>query len=139
MTADPADRSVGRFAVSASEEEVTRFVEALPGRSPSRNAVSAVPSTFPVAWLGRSDIRTALRSTLASLPGAKELVPVHLSQTITYDCALALGVSYWLDLRIFAPDDRGTLRVEALIFDAEQKRQARLLATLALVSAEPRA
>lgn len=137
MAADPVNHLVGRFAVSASRQAAAGFARTLLAGDAMPGAPYAIPTTFPIAWLGQEDIRTALRKALAALPGAESLAPVHLSQSIAYDRPLVPDHPYWLDLRLSDPDDRNVVRIEANILDAHQDRQARLSATLALVPIAP--
>lgn len=134
MPADPATRSLGRFAVSATGAEARRFGAAVPGAAAPADA-GTLPLVYPVIWLGRDDIRAALRAALGGLPGGAGRVPVHLSQSVSRDRPLCVDAPYWLDVEIAGPDGRDTVALVARVSDGAGAPVARLDGQLALVAA----
>ena len=128
-------RPVGRFAVSVSQDEAERFAAALAlgdGAVPPE----AIPPSYPIAWLGRPDVRRALKAGLDALTGKPGHLPVHVSQTLAYHRALAVDTPYWLDVSLDGPDARGGVGLEVSVRDQAEALIVRLSGVLAMMSVE---
>ena len=128
-------RPVGRFAVSVSRVEAERFAATLALDDGARPA-EGVPPSYPIAWLGRPDVRTALKADLDALAGKPGHLPVHVSQTLTYHAALAIDTPYWLDVSLDGPDGRGGIGLEVSVRDRTEALVVRLSGVLAMMSVE---
>ena len=128
-------RPVGRFAVSVSKDEAERFAAALAlhdGAGPPKG----IPPSYPIAWLGRPDVRAALKADLDALVGKPDHLPVHVSQTLTYHRPLAADTSYWLDVSLDGPDRRGGVGLEVSVRDQAEALVVHLSGVLAMMSVE---
>ena len=97
---------LGPFAVSADTAEVASF------RSAARlRADEGVPFTFPIRWLARPEIRTALVELMPE-PG---LVPFHESQTFDYAAPLKLGTAYAMNAAVRREHDPERLVIEGRV------------------------
>ncbi len=122
---------VGRFEVRASPEDIARFTAAL-GDDP-RVSPEVVPISFPVTWLGRIDISTALKTAAAAWADRQNHALVHLAQTVSVGTPLRVDAPYLLDLELTPPDGSGTMRVEASILGRDDIICATLAGDIALV------
>ncbi|MCX8256048.1 hypothetical protein RHAL1_03530 [Beijerinckiaceae bacterium RH AL1] len=89
---------IGTFAVSAAAAEVAAFRKAA-----RLDESDALPFTWPIRWMARSDIRAAL----TALVPEPDIVPFHESQTFDYAAPLRAGATYALAVtarRESAPD-----------------------------------
>lgn len=138
MAAEPDNglpgRPVGRFAVSVSRRDAERFRAALtPDGKPVRR--ETIPPSFPIAWLGREDVRAALHQGLDALAGSPGHLPVHVSQSVAYRRPLAFDRPYWLDVSLAGPGARGGIGLEVAVSDSDETLVVRLSGVLAMVPA----
>ena len=138
MAAEPDNglpgRPVGRFSVSVSRDDAERFRAALTPDGPPAHR-DTIPPSFPIAWLGREDIRAALQEGLDALAGSPGHLPVHVSQSVTYRRPLDFDRSYWLDVSLAGPDARGGIGLEVAVNDSDETLVVRLSGVLAMVPA----
>ena len=125
-------RPVGRFIVSVSRNDAEGFRAALTPEGP-RVRRESIPLSFPIAWLGREDVRTALRRGLNALAGRPGHLPVHVSQSIAYQGPLVFDRSYWLDVSLAGPDARGGIGLEVAVRNSDETLVVRLSGVLAMV------
>jgi hypothetical protein len=128
-------RPVGRFAVSVSKDEAERFAAAV-ALSGEARPPEGIPPSYPIAWLGRPDIRAALKADLDALAGKPGHLPVHVSQTLTYHRALVVDTPYWLDVSLDGPDRRGGVGLEVAVRDQAEILVVHLSGVLAMISVE---
>ena len=117
--------AIGTFAVSAEAAEVAAFRRA----ARLEDADEMLPSTWPIRWMARPDIRAAL----TALVPEPDLVPFHESQTFDYAAPLRVGTIYELAVSARRDSAPERLVVEGVL-SAEGARVATIETVLRLFS-----
>ncbi|MBU1175979.1 MAG: hypothetical protein KKH72_11310 [Alphaproteobacteria bacterium] len=125
---------VGRFGVQASTRDIARYSAAFSAGEDDGETLATLPATYPIVWLGRPDIRAALKQALAYHAGMDGAVLIHLSQSIAYAKPLVPDSEYELEVRLSAPDEKGVVVLSADVRRPAGETQATLSGRLALVT-----
>lgn len=116
--------TLGPFAVAAEADGLAAYAAA------TGASAAAVPTTFPIVWLGRAEIRDALLALAA--PGE---LAFHEEQVFDYAAPLEAGRTYrlWVELR--RTEEPARIAVAARVEGQDGRPVLAMAVTLRLVGA----
>jgi hypothetical protein len=121
--AHPDGLTLGPFDIVADTTSIADFAAA------TRYGGGGVPALYPMAFLGRPDIRAAIVGMLR--PGE---IPVHEEQSVAIVRPLAVGAPYRLTVDLTRREEPARLAIRATVAHRDATAVATLDTILRLVS-----